>query len=1049
MVCIRNRIRLVRIGESPRLVKNIEYKNCLASARRGGIACVADSHAYALLDVANQQKIPLFPISSLDNGADFSQTAGQPESMPISTGSQGITRSASSSRPKSGYRDDDVKGHSRSTSLGTILGGLGKPQSQSRSRSRERTGLEPPDQGGRPTSPLGGASPTRASSLAGTPDIRPSTPEKALPPVPNAPQSAKFSQSIPRPTAAILKPHICSPSPAEFLLTTGTLPDEGGVGMFVNLDGDVVRGTLEFSQYPSEVIVDSAASGNGNGLVGNKVDDRDYVLASMEKTTETGREGGIEIQSCTMDSGDAKEWLTVISEKVGQEDDIDLQDAQVGVGTTLVPALIALPEVGEKLRARRWRVPRAGNHGQVRDEVDLPSQPAFPKRGSSLANVETQQANQETIREKQEDEFARRLGETSTSVVSWSGADIWWTLRNPLILKLDATIDGLVHTINSNASDRGRLINISNSIKDQEAKTETEFLSLKYIRQKISLVLFAKDLLEMDPRRQMNKGNQRATQTMLLEGGIDPRVLISLVPLLQSEIHEGPEGIWIHAGLINVLTQATSELSRLSESSYNFAMDGILDLLKKYLFAWRDRKGFGSIADEKEVFQTVDGALIHLLLYQFEHAPAGPTSSTSIRTELYSVVDHGVDCFDHAVALLEEHHQLYVLSRLFQSRKLTSQVLFTWRRIIEGEHDSGGGLVDGENEMRKYIVKQIKAPQVFEEYATWLAARAPQLGVQIFTDPSSRVKLPPNQVVQLLKSKAPDAVKVYLEHLVFGTHNIRYANDLISYYLDAVISVLESCPSARDMLAESYSVYKALQPPKPTYRQFITENAISDPWWHDRLRLLELIGGSHGAGFSYDLNSVLQRVEPWEESLVPESIILDGRQGRHQPALRLLTHGLGDYHTAINYCLLGGSSIFHPTTPSTLSQEAEEEGQNGTPTHAQQVILFAYLLPEFLRIQDETDRLERTSELLARFSSFFDVFDVLPQIPDDWSVDLLAGFLVAKLREAVSAGREASVVKALSGSENLQMSVVWAEKCEGFGARIVDVDGEVEVESGK
>ena len=34
MICIQKRIRLVRIGDEARLVKNIEYPNCLTSARR-------------------------------------------------------------------------------------------------------------------------------------------------------------------------------------------------------------------------------------------------------------------------------------------------------------------------------------------------------------------------------------------------------------------------------------------------------------------------------------------------------------------------------------------------------------------------------------------------------------------------------------------------------------------------------------------------------------------------------------------------------------------------------------------------------------------------------------------------------------------------------------------------------------------------------------------------------------------------------------------------------------------------------------------------------
>lgn len=195
-----------------------------------------------------------------------------------------------------------------------------------------------------------------------------------------------------------------------------------------------------------------------------------------------------------------------------------------------------------------------------------------------------------------------------------------------------------------------------------------------------------------------------------------------------------------------------------------------------------------------------------------------------------------------------------------------------------------------------------------------------------------------------------------------------YANDLIGCYLDSVLSVLESSERARSILAESYETYRALRPPRPTYREFITENAIDERWWQDRLRLLQLLGGSQGAVSQYDVPLALSRIEPFERELVPEMIILDGKQARHQPALRLLIHGLGDYDSAINYCLLGGAGLFHPTfgaTPSAVVPSAEE-----------QATLFGYLLSEFLEIQDPGDRVEQTGGLLERFGRWYDARQV-------------------------------------------------------------------------
>jgi hypothetical protein len=63
---------------------------------------------------------------------------------------------------------------------------------------------------------------------------------------------------------------------------------------------------------------------------------------------------------------------------------------------------------------------------------------------------------------------------------------------------------------------------------------------------------------------------------------------------------------------------------------------------------------------------------------------------------------------------------------------------------------------------------KIKDVQLVEEYGSWLAGRNPDLGIQVFADNASRVRLEPAHVVALLKERAPNAVQVYLEHLVFA-----------------------------------------------------------------------------------------------------------------------------------------------------------------------------------------------------------------------------------------------------------------------------------------
>lgn len=268
---------------------------------------------------------------------------------------------------------------------------------------------------------------------------------------------------------------------------------------------------------------------------------------------------------------------------------------------------------------------------------------------------------------------------------------------------------------------------------------------------------------------------------------------------------------------------------------------------------------------------------------------------------------------------------------------------------------------------------------------------------------------------------------------------------MIAYYLDTVLSVLESSSEARSILSQSYSNYRALTPPKPSYLSFITQNVPPQPWWRSRLRLLQLLGGGATSQYTsarapsdltYSIPTVLARIEPFKNELVSESIILDGRQGRHREALRLLTHGLGDYDTAIRYCLFGGpaptatSSL--PVSLSDLCRQSSESNQHD---------LFSHLLREFLQIADPSVRIERTGDLLAKFASFYDVNDVISLVPDDWSVDILSDYLVRVLRDLVSNSREARVQRSLSAGLCLKVNAEYLEETKKLGGWVADEKG--------
>ncbi|UKZ83714.1 hypothetical protein TrVFT333_011523 [Trichoderma virens FT-333] len=945
LLSLNRRIQVVKIDEDVRAVKNIDFAGSSLSVRRDSIACVADSKTYALIDVNRQLKIPLMNISSLEENPD-SDEFGHVQNIAKDAG-RSIARSASSNQNRS---QSSSRGHGRSSSLGNTATAVDSPK--------------PDSQGASPRLP-----PTQTLSPPGQPPA-------------------------PRPVTALLRPHIASPTPEEFLLVMGTSPSDPGVGMFINLDGDPTRPTITFDIYPEQVMVDRSSSDDA----ASTEDEDGYVFASMTKEINGVSRSGVEIQSWSAgnEAHPEKQWL--------EAGDPDL-DGTYGIRTVASSQETQSDEVIEKLNSRT-----ALSIERLSKERELFERDHESQDGESLPE------GWEASRTVEGEEFARRLSKSRTRVAVWRGNRIWWAARNPLIVQLDKRLEAarLTGQTEKQDIDKRAIIMVLSVIRDRDPSTELEFTTFGYIQQKAGVILLI-NLLLSTPDQEFSDEELNALQEVLVESKLDPRVVLSLIPGVRNEIIEGRRGIWVYGG-VKELPEAFLE-SPAFQTLYQGGIRGLqlqtLHFLRRYLQAWRKMKGFGSVSVEPEVFRTVDAALLLVLLELDRHSPKGLGKGGAVRAELGALVDGGMDCFDRAVGLLESYHRFFALSRLYQSRKMSADVLATWKRVLEGEEDDAQELTDGEQRVREYLTK-ISNQALVQEYGLWLANRNPKLGVQVFAeDKGKSPKFEPTKAVELLRAEAPGAVKYYLEHLVFDKGYETYVNELISYYLEIVIDDLES-PTSRERVLAAYTAYKALQSPKPTYRHFLTENAPEDDEvWQSRLRLLQLLGGPH----EYDIAAIRERTDSLSDDLlVPETIIIAGRERKHEDALRLLVHKLGDYDTAGR--------------------------RDSIPEVEQQRRLFQVVLREFLAIDDVSDRVEQTSALLDRFSGWFDIDDVLALIPDRWSVDIIAGFLVGALRRLVQEKNEAMMTRALSGTENLRVSYDLVVKMEEKGATIEKAVGQ-------
>ncbi|KAK5627321.1 hypothetical protein RRF57_003036 [Xylaria bambusicola] len=1033
LLSLSRKIQVVRIGEDARVIKKIEFTGSKLSVRRDTIACVADSRSYALLEIERQLKIPLMSISSLDE-AQPGTIVGQAQDISASSGG-GLLRSNSSTQARPQIESPETQTHRRGTSLGNLISGV---------RKQEQHIVDAEEPGSRSTTPP-------------QPAVSPGPPEGAFPVQSTVPDGAAEARpaKVPARGSSFLKPHIVSPTPEEFLLVTGTSPLEPGIGMFVNTEGEPTRPTIEFDRYPRQIVVDGGSLDISTSQPSLSPEEEGFVLASLSKELKDGIHYGLEIQRWDADAAEEpiKYWL-----EPNQDSTTKIKVPQsLGIRSLLGADNTCSQEIVDRLCRRRFAPFHSGTvetSSVSLKSVDSRTALSIERmsREKELFDRDTDSQDDESLpegwqatRNTEEEEFARRLAGITARMAVWSGPYIWWAVRNPLILQLDTQLTATNAMSDETPEKRRQLFKIVNSFRGRDAKSELEFLTFSYIRQQIGILLLISFL--KSTKNSFAEAELHTMEEVLVDSQLDPRVVLSIVPGVRNEVIETRRGIWIFGGVKMAAENfiSSSDFDNKSQSTLSTLNQPVLQFLRRFLTTWRRKKGFGSVPDENEVFRTVDAALLAVLLELDRYSPPGLAKTRSVRTELYELVDSGVDCFDRAETLIESYHRLFVLSRLYQSRKMAQEVLETWKRIIEGERNEGGEFQDGEFRVREYLTK-ISNQSLVQEYGIWLANRNPKLGVQVFADDKGKApKFEPTYVVKLLRAEAPEAVKYYLEFLVFGKGHMIYVNELITYYLDVVVTHLQTSSEARDAILSTYDAYRALQPPKPTYRQFLTDNApADDEAWESRLRLLQLLGGKYEYDSVMIRNRIFSLSSVADDLLVPETIILDGRERNHENALRLLVHHLGDYDTAVAYCFRGGASVYSiyqaktqklsPVSP--VDSKAPQRRESAPATQTEQARLFRSLLGEFLQLQDISDRVEQTSLLLEKFGSWFDVTDILSVIPDSWSVDLIAGFLVKALRQIVVEKNETSVARSLSSAQNLRIQHDLIVKIEEKGPSI-------------
>jgi len=372
------------------------------------------------------------------------------------------------------------------------------------------------------------------------------------------------------------------------------------------------------------------------------------------------------------------------------------------------------------------------------------------KLAQKLLMVPFDPAHDTPERRDEEVQIVRRLATVSSRIYIASTTTLSSVITTPWLLQADtllesnrveealALADQASQVMDDMQFDAERLVLPTLSL------SYFKFHEIAYINQKAGFVLFRETRFE-DALHHLEKANT------------DPRLIIRLFPpFTQVDI----SSIYLYSGIRDLLstlanTESIGTLFSLFPYSSCKQSDGIVvnklsrnydpfispssanaeatlelkrilllnsqQVLRKYLFRYREKKGYASIGDDaSKIFEWVDLVLLKLVLEMGKEEG---------KQMLYELIDSGVDCFEQAENVLIENRRYYVLSRLYQSGGMTEKVLETWGKMIDGTWPDEE-FKNGEERMRDYLIKIRDADLVFK-FAMWLTRRNPEAGVQV------------------------------------------------------------------------------------------------------------------------------------------------------------------------------------------------------------------------------------------------------------------------------------------------------------------------------
>ncbi|KAI8093371.1 uncharacterized protein BX664DRAFT_357822 [Halteromyces radiatus] len=524
-----------------------------------------------------------------------------------------------------------------------------------------------------------------------------------------------------------------------------------------------------------------------------------------------------------------------------------------------------------------------------------------PYNTTPLSSSSLKESNDDELRSFLKREVAR-LSTVPARILVYGSNSVLAQIITPLVMQVDALIDDNHIEEAMEMTDQARnTMSPTNSIHVERMRSE-----LDYIYQKCGLLMLKETVFE-DAFTLMSKGN------------LDPRLVIQLFgERLISQSSDDSHPILLFDGIIDILENmktiddiVSSNMAKNypdqkeNSSSTIIEMRRVLlenakEAVQKYLLAERGKRR-DILGKGNYMCKAIDTALLKLFT---------TNNDTSM---LYRILKEPNDCdLEECQQALLQSKRYYALSIFYQSKNMLEKSLDLWIEIYEGKK-LDDDFKEGSGKMKQILLSNTDLPlPVFMRYTWWLMKENSTDGVEVMIRSPLAAEMDPGMILEKLVSFDTGATRAYLEYLVITRQSVvpEYHTQLACTYVKDVQQEIEKSGNASAELIKLVEDFKkSVDPLKPNMESETFVGYLGRLQHNEsklvqvRLALLRLLQQSQ----LYDANIVLKSLSE-DSPLYIEKAIIFGRLGKHQRALDILIHELGDFVGAETYCATNGKS---------------------------------------------------------------------------------------------------------------------------------------------